>query len=140
MLAFGTADGDVRWWKAGDAGEPGWVHSERKDKVTALAFGTGAFKGILVAGDEAGLVRGWNLARPDADSFNLRGHESAVKAVGFRTDQGAQTLISVGQESRVLMWRHASGLRSLLCAYGPATTDDWRKSLNRPAPKDVCPN
>jgi hypothetical protein len=38
----------------------------------------------------------------------------------------------------VLMWRHASGLRSLLGAYGPTTTDDWRKSLNRPAPKDVC--
>jgi hypothetical protein len=32
MLAFGTADGDVRWWKAGETGEPGWVHSESKDR------------------------------------------------------------------------------------------------------------
>ena len=32
MLAFGTADGDVRWWKAGETGEPGWVIPRARTK------------------------------------------------------------------------------------------------------------
>ena len=140
-LAFGTADGEVSWFKTQSfRGEPTQVHSEERDGITALAFGRGVFDGILVAGDEGGLIRGWNIAIPNAEPFRLRGHESAVKAVGFRKEAGEQKLISVDAESRVLMWRHASRLRSLLCIMAPSTAKGWEESIGRRPPSDVCPN
>ncbi|CAO3695649.1 unnamed protein product [Rhizopus stolonifer] len=94
----GSADFTAKVWNT-QTGEQ--VHSfNHKHIVRATAFNRDDTK--IVTGGNEGLVRLYDLYRPDAHPLELGGHEGTVKAVVWNEEQHA--VLSAGDDGTVRIW------------------------------------
>jgi WD40 repeat protein len=116
MLAWHTADGNVRLWNLEKSDKHGDYPGPVK-KVTAAVLTRDAL--VAASAEEGGAVKVWEL-ETGREIGTLRGHKEAVNAVAFAPD--GDTVATASADGSVILWGPSGNARVQLAEHTDGVT------------------